>query len=138
MGGGLYLLVCAHFLPPRPWKGTSDIKMLHPKILQCAFPKNKSCFRQNFQTVKVALMSSVFPKDPGSLLLSKETGFLRGVLASVSPRCQAVASGCSQGPCTGPAVYVLLGLVLILIQKPDTQGLGFPGTNNPPILLLIF
>lgn len=125
--------VCSYiptFFPLDHWKVSSDIK-----ILQYASPKNKSCLLQNFQTIKVVLMSCVSPRTQalcysvGYILVFSEAS------ASVGPRCQAVASGCSQGRGTGPAFYVSLGLVLNLIQKSDTQGLGFPGTNNLPILL---
>ena len=41
-----------------------------------------------------------------------------------------------KGQLLGLPFIVLLGLVLILIENPDTQGLGFPGTNN--LLILLF
>ena len=55
------------------------------------------------------------------------------MLAFVGARFQAVAP--PKGQPLGLPFIVLLGLVLILIKEPDTQGLGFPGTNNSPILL---
>lgn len=84
-------------------KLSSDIEMLHPKILHYASSKN--CLLQNFQSIKVALTCSLSPKDLGLLYLVGRLVFSAGVSALVGTRCQVVASGCSQGPATRPAFY---------------------------------